>query len=493
MSRRSNPTRQIELRQRQEDLTSTYDSVAQQHTQLKMKSQWEQKTATRIQQNELFRRMDAVQGRQADMLAARRQRLADLLVAEREEHDRMIANLAETDEQRRERLMQQARDLRERREKMRMEESAVRKDQIFREESSLVREAQSKLKVLRVAADREEQLKAVEERKRREAEEERFFSEQWLDQQAKQAARTQSDLETIHRRRQKLRDDLQLQVDAAKKRKELSQEEQQKEDAYFDSLLRQGKEADARADAERREKQRQLAEETKIRNQQLREMKEEEKAALAAEEKAALDQLLAQIAHDEAEEKRRKREAREEAMSQMKFVEAQMNTVAENETALDRLWQEENDKEWAKREERWGEEQGRREALYRDVFNTRKQQIQEIRQKELDEAKKKREEHEEMVKETTALASRDTSDVRKKREAAKATQNYQQMQVDRRNQEKQAIRDSKKTEMTSAQAVEHQYQAKIAEELAKLEEGKPGKYQGVKLSSQRRGVSGLMS
>jgi hypothetical protein len=491
MSRRSNPTRQIELRQRQEDLTSNYTNVAAEHSQLKMKSQWEEKTSSRIQRNELFRRMDEVQARQADVLQARRQRLSELLIKEKAVHDSMIANLAETDDQRRERLMQQARELRERREQLRQQEASARRDQIFREESALIREAQSKLKVLRAAADRESHLEALKARKAQEEEEERFFSEQWLDQQAKQAARTQSDMDAIHRKREQLKHDLQLQIKAAEKRAQQAQEAQAKEDAEFLELVRQGKAADANAEAKRKMRQKQLAEETKIRNEELRRMKEEEKTMLAEEEKRNLDELLAQIAADEASERQKKKEAREHAMSQIKFVEAQMNTVAENETALDRLWQEESDKEWAKREDRWLEEQARREALLHDVFSTRKNQILELRQKELDEAQRKRAEHDAMIVETTALAHRDTSDVRKKKEAALAIQQYQLQQVEARNKEKNDARAAKKFEMTSAQAVEHEYQKKISEELAKLEQGKPERYQGVKLAAQRRGISGL--
>ena len=66
------------------------------------------------------------------------------------------------------------------------------------------------------------------------------------------------------------------------------------------------------------------------------------------EDKKNLETLLKQIADDEALEKEKKKAAREESIRQMKYVEAQMTAAAESETALDRMFQEEAEKEWGK-------------------------------------------------------------------------------------------------------------------------------------------------
>lgn len=491
MSTRSNPIRQIQVRQRQEELVATYHQIATDHTKAKMLGQWEEKTQRRIDQNGLHRAMDEIQARRGDVLVRRRERLALLLLTERTEHEHMVSTLAETDDERRERLMQKARELRQKREELRKEQSAQRRDQLFREESAIVREAQSRLKVLAVAAERARQLDDLQERRRREGAENQFFAEQFLAQQRSQAQRAQSDLELIQRRNEQCQSDLAKQVQQLTQRRNDARAQQAADDEEFRRTHRANVETDTRKENERRQRQKDIAEEVKRHNETQRAERDGEAARLRREDEAELARLLASIAAEEAADRERKAASRADAMHQIKFVEAQMNAVAESETALDKLWQEEADKEWAKREHRWRQEQQRREALLRDVFETRRAQVHALRAQEAAEATRKKEEHETMVRDIRQLTREDRGHADSARAVAKDNQAYLAMQVAERQAERDAAREAKRGDMTDAQAAEFAYKDKIAHELAKLEAAKPEQYRGVKLNGSRRGLSGI--
>ena len=481
-----NPTRQIELRQRGEDHVSKFQGVAAQHQRLKLSANWETKTQSRIETNHMARAMDVVQARHDEVLVARRQRLTELLQDERKQHEYMLENMAVTDDQRRERLMQQARDLRAKRETLRKGEATAQKDRRFREQSALVREAESHIKVLHVAEERKQQIEEKQRRKEAEREESAFWEEQQREEMRKQALRSQADLQRLHTRAQDTRKNLDVQVRHNEERRHLAKQEEVEEDKVYGESIKVGLKADAEKEAGRRQHQRDIAHETKVRNDAIRLTKEAEHSKLREEEKVELDNLLAKIAEDEKREGERKRAAREDAKYQMKFVEAQMNAAAESETALDRQWQEENDRQWAKREQQWRKEQHKREATMVDVFKTRKDQIVSIRQKEIDDQTARRNEHEKLVAVNQSMMDQDAELKARQRATALDTQKYLGRQISEREAEKATGRDARRNELTAAGAEEHAYQDKIALELTKLDQAKPGSYQHVKLGSRKK-------
>jgi hypothetical protein len=170
----------------------------------------------------------------------------------------------------------------------------------------------------------------------------------------------------------------------------------------------------------------------------------------------------------------------------MKFVEAQMNAAAESETALDRQWQEEGDAQWAKREAQWAREADRRNATLRDVYSTRNEQIHDARRREQEELERKRREHDELVAAGNRMGDQDTELARRRKAQAVATRDYQQRQVSEKRNAADSHKYDKQNELTTAQAEEKAYEAKIAQELYKLDEARPDGFRHVKLGSRRQ-------
>ncbi|KEG06289.1 coiled-coil domain containing 11, partial [Trypanosoma grayi] len=109
---RHNTLAAIEARQRREVEQRMYNEVRAEDSRLRLAANWEMRSEGVVQRKQLMRHLERVQAQHNDTLVARRRRLADLLLRERDEHEAMLSNLAETEEQRRERLLQKARELR---------------------------------------------------------------------------------------------------------------------------------------------------------------------------------------------------------------------------------------------------------------------------------------------------------------------------------------------------------------------------------------------
>ena len=176
----------------------------------------------------------------------------DLLVAEKAEHDQMLANLAETDDQRRERLTQQARELRSHREELRQQESQRLLEQRFRSQNDSLRQAESKVKALQVADERYEQLDEIERRREEARRLDQFYNDQKNAMEQAQRERAQKDLENMHQRTQKMQNDLRVQVAANQYRREEDKAQKQEDDAEF-SVGYAEEEANATKEAKKRQ------------------------------------------------------------------------------------------------------------------------------------------------------------------------------------------------------------------------------------------------
>lgn len=476
----------IEARQRQEDHVREYARVQATNDRQRMIADWEIKSTKVVSTKELYRHMDTAQAQHDDVLVARRERLAELLLREKAEHEAMLANLNETDEQRRERLTQQARELRTQREALRKEEAAKKLDQLFRESNDVLRQADSRIKAMQVADQRREQLEEIQRRREQERAMQRFYEEQKDEADRQQRERAQRDLEAIHNRTCQMQKDLEVQVAANKNRALEDKERQKKEDEEFFRLLKEEQERNASKDAARRLRQQNLAAEMKMRNEELRRIKDEEYEKLRQEDKNALDELLRGIAEDERREQERKKQQREAAVAHMKLVEAQMGEQAASESALDKLWQEENDKEWDKRERKWISEQATREKLLKNVVATRNSQIREIRSRENEQREQKQRDHEQLISTMKNMADVDGKRRVEQRTAARSNQEFLQSQMQTKHANTLREQDSKRSDASGLQAAELSYKSKLEEELRRLEAAKPASMQHISLAGTKR-------
>lgn len=481
MPRGYNAASAIEARQRREAYMEKFNAEQAVQERQKHTVNWELKGNERFQQREIRNYLDEVQSQHNDVLVARRRRLAALLNSENELHASMMANLTETNAQRRERLIRKAQELRANREAAKKADNGARNDRLFREKIDCLRQAESRLRVMQVTDARYEQMAATAARKQQEDEEEKFFTQQAADAQRVATERLQRDLEERYIRNQRMKEDLAAQVAGNQQRKAQEKEAAQHDAEEFHRLLHEEQVAEEQRRLARKAKDKALAQEMMEINAELQRARQQEYDALRKEDKEELDAILASIKADEEEERRQKQRRMAAEQQQMRDLQAQMAQRKDNTHALDKMWEEENEKQWRKREVQWNADQAKRDALLRSILIARRQQILDKRQKASEDAMTRKLEHEEFLKSLANERDIDAEERQRRMRLLKETQQYLEWQIQQRAAEKAAEQQARRSELTDQQALEKQYEDRIAQEMANLEAAKPARYRNVPL------------
>ncbi|KAG5504485.1 hypothetical protein JKF63_04937 [Porcisia hertigi] len=442
--------------------------------------EWETRGNARNEQREVLQYMDVIQAQHNDVLVARRRRLAELLLRENEQHAVMMKGLQETDTQRRERLIRKAQELRARREEAKQADIGARHDRLFRSKIDCLRQAESRLKVMQVTDERYDQMDAAAERRRQEAAEAEMYAQQAAEAQRLAVERLQHDLEHQYNRKQCMLGDLAAQVAGNRLRKEKEKEEACRENEEFYRLLHEEQAEEARKRLQRLEKNRQMAQEMIELNEELQRARKQEYEQLKKEDREALDLIMASLAAEQEEKRAEKKRLMEEQRQQLLELKQAAESKADS-TNLDKLWEEENEKQWRKREAQWEADQAKRDALLRNILIARRQQILDKRQKDKDDAMLRKLEDEEFLASLSKERDIDAIERERRKALLKETQKYLEGQIQGRLAEKETERIAKRAELTDQQALEKKYEDLIAQEMANLEAAKPMRYRDVPL------------
>lgn len=446
---------------------------------------WELKGNDRFEQREVLHYLDEIQAQHNDVLVARRRRLAELLNSEGALHTSMMASLPETDAQRRERLIRAAQELRATREAAKKADSGARHDRLFREKIDSLRQAESRLRVMQVADARYAQMDAAAARRQQESAEETFFAQQAAEAQRVATEREQRDLEAQYMRTQRMKDDLAAQVAGNQQRHAAAQEEARRDHEEFQRLLHEEQVTEQQRRLARREKDKALAREMMEMNDELQRARQQEYDVLRKEDKEALDAILASIQADQLEERQAKQRRMAAEQQQMRDLQTQMAQRKDNTHTLDKMWEEENEKQWRKREVQWEADQAKRDALLRSILIARRQQILDKRQRAAEDATVRKLEHETFLQSLAAERDVDAEERVRRMGLLKETQQYLERQIQQRAAQRGAEAAARRSELTDQQALEKQYEARIAHEMANLEAAKPERYRNVPLLPNR--------
>lgn len=432
---------------------------------------------------ELLRIVDQVQARQNDTVVERRKRLAELLLREREAYEGMLSHLTETDEQRRERLLAKARALREKREAEKQKETARCNDRMFREKIDVLRQAESRLRVMQVADSRFDQIEASKRKKEEEAADESYFNQQAAEAQRRACDRAREDEENIYKRNEQMKSDLNAQVEGNRMRAELAKEQERRDNEEFYRLLHEEQVAEAQKQLARKARSKEIAEEMKALTRELENARRQEFEQLRLKDKEELEKLLADLAEERrqaAEEKRRNMEKNRKNMDDLK---EDIKRRQEKEESLDELWKEANDKEWEKRERIWRADQEKRDRLMHNILTIRRQQVYEDRARKKMERLQARREDQEFL---DSLPPDDAAERRKKRlEEMAELQAYLDMQIGERKAAKLKELEEKRNMLSQEQSLHAEYRDRIAQEMQNLERAKPERYRHVPLLDPR--------
>ncbi|RNF05603.1 hypothetical protein TraAM80_04431 [Trypanosoma rangeli] len=475
----------IEARQRRKAEQLLFDKAQAEDCRLRLAANWEVRGDAVIEQKDLMRHLDNVQAQHDDALVARRKRLAGMLLQERADHDAMLNKLAETDEQRRERLIKKARELREQHSEDLRADAQRRHDRLFRDKIDSLRLAESRLRVMQVSAARFEQLALAERRREEQKHEDDFFAQQRLEEQRMMNERARRDLEMLHLGRENTKRALAAQVEGNKARKAQAMAEKQREDEEFNRVLEEELAAEAQRRVEARKARAILANEMIAFNEELRQVRQQEYAKLQQEDKEMLDRMLAELAEEERQKQLQKHERWDASRANLEDIRRQLNKRKQEEGELDKLWDEENSKEWAKREARWKADEDRRKRLMHNVLTIRRQQVLDKRKQEEEDAASAAKEREEFLRKLANSVDLDAQERARRYQVLREDQKYLMGQMQRRAAEKEAERQAVANQMTEQQELNAKYAERIKKEMENLERAKPERYKNVPLLPKR--------
>lgn len=377
MSRVARPppdARIYKIREYEDRLARMQDAVKETNY-LSAVADWELKTDEKAKTTTIKQRLEVLKAKRAANIDARRQKLASKLHREDLALKQELVNSQETPEQRRAKLGQRARELAAAREAERQQLANELTARAFAENCDPLRERISKKKLYMTVEERNAQILDKQALKLMEAEETKMFDEMNEFERLKKEQRYLDDQRKTREAKAELSRGLDEQMRAVEERKReeamLRTQEIEELKELWDRMM---KEQEA-ADAAEREKMRKLAVDVKEFNR----LKQSELSETDRRERALdlkyLQEALAREAAEEAYEAEQRETRREEMRRYRQHLEQMMQKDMEDTAERDRLINEAFLAQQAKYDAEVAAREAARRRLMEEVDMIRKQQI----------------------------------------------------------------------------------------------------------------------
>ncbi|KAJ3321783.1 ubiquinol-cytochrome c reductase core subunit 1 [Boothiomyces sp. JEL0866] len=364
-----------ELR-KDEDFRQSVRETTQYYQNMDRKSQFEESTTFKINRNRFLQKLNVLRGTENNKLEQRREKLRQLFAQDEINYRQALLKKEGTNESRIKVMRERMTELRLVRENERKAVVKEKLDQQWRQGCDELRQLESKILIKQVAKDRALQLLEKEEKKALEKKEAEYYDKLWEQGRLEKEERERRDHQVTHDRNIQTLVILQEQLESLKKQARL-QEQLKAEEARLmrqDMHMRQLEDERIllRKEQEKRAIRADLDEFNKAKIQQRQQ-----------DVKKALDndlRILEEISKMEKAEKesnsRRKLELQKEMQLYREHLTRQKAEEAKRERELEQYYNEEQDRIWKLRTEKWRKEQAARDRLMKDVIKGRQEQLQ---------------------------------------------------------------------------------------------------------------------
>lgn len=464
----SRPTDYLILeRRKQEAARNEVMDFTRDQSSCDVKLQWERNTQRRMVSATIDRRLQEAMEQYQMTIDERRERLRELLESEEQDLLNEIETRKETVVERQAKMRERAKTLREKRESEREKVVANKLDQLFREQSEELRSVEMQRRQDEVCTERAAQICTRREAQQMQQDEDRLFDKLWeSDRLAKEERENQELQRQRHNNLQQVAF-LQAQMETAEQQriraKQLKEEEAE--------LLRDQREM-LRLEEDREHRQK-LLDQAKRKKQldhslrlKMKRLAREQQEELALD-MSILEQLLTEEKDEKQEEVLKKLERGEEQRRYRQYLKEQLEEQKRQEVEMEHLIESELQQAWARREKQWRLEKTARDRLMKDVMDTRRLQIQEKLNKNMQkqaELVKEREELDQIIEENKLL------DEEEKTRLREASQEYQAdllAQMLHRQRLREAEQAEKDLEYQKGLMYQEQYNKKIQDILSR--------------------------
>ncbi|XFF91067.1 hypothetical protein AB1E18_017286 [Capra hircus] len=432
----------------------------------RLKTEWEQHNDRKFVDSLVKARVkDAVQGFIINT-EERRNKLRELLASEENEYFTEMQLKEETIEEKKDRMRDKIRLLREKKEKERQDFVAEKLDQQFRERCQELRAELFCIHQKAVCEDRKAQIAFNEELKRQKVVEEQMFSKLWEEDRLAKERR-----EAKEERRQKelvenTRLGLNAQVTSIQAQRQAAQRLREEE-----ARLVENENARVKLENEQDKlKKQKTKQEIRIALQKSLQEKMERMQQEYREEQdlnMKLMQNALQNLQDEADKKKQKKEdMRREQKIYYQYLAQQHEEEKAQEKELDRMLEKEKEKKFAEKDKELRLEKEARKQLLNEVMCTRKLQVQEKLQRKAKEQEERTMEQERINEGLRELNCEERENFTRRCSLAQEYRKQLQMQICSQQQAREAEKEEERREFEAGIAAEKNFQDKIQEILS---------------------------
>jgi hypothetical protein len=447
---------------------------------LRQIADWEYKTSASLYKNREQEEINSLKKQKEIFLNMRRNKLSNLLKKEYEQYHQELMNNMDTPEHQRQMMEEKLMKLKEMKEQEKKKFVELQKEKIFYNDNEEVRKHDSEFNQIKCCFDQEDQmidkmkrrynnyleekafddvnkidyLKKVEREKKEEQERIRKNKElnEYRDFQRKQ------ELENLER----INELNKLEKERLKKQWEIDKQNELKEKIY------------------KRELNKKVNEEIEYFNQLEKQKREEKEKIEKEQDKKMISEILKKERALDEIDRMEKLKKKDELLQNAKFLQYKMKLKKEEEAWMDKLADEERERQYQKEQNQWLKEQAARIELMKEVYKSRAEEI--MRKKNLEEKEKQ-----ELIKEREILDKEidnyndqywklKEDELKKNKEEQDILKYQMQQKINLKNREKQEEMYQKRL----AELLEEEYQNKLKAlrqiHLQKLEALKKKRY-----------------
>jgi len=375
VSLRMRADRNIIKRQQRELVHETAVAHGVDNFKVEQKGIWENRTENVIRSNRVKTKNAHLDAQHRASLQERRQRLSQMLAEEQAAYEQEMVDREETPQQRMDKMAVRAYDLKKKRED---ERKAVVKEKLYqqwREGIDELRTMDTKIVQLKTIAARDYQLDEKAAAKDEEKAHDEFYAKLWHEGYLAKIEREEREKAMKHERNVQQTNTLGIQLDM-KARKTEEEKGQSKEEAEELKKLWAAQEQEEK-DALVRE--RVIAKEERKKADQYMHIQQAQKAEEESAEKEFDKRFVANVLDRERkqaeQEELERQKAKQKAIEYTEALKVEMARKAASEAELERLQQEESEKQWQKRYKQWEKEELARRNLMQEVYQDRADQV----------------------------------------------------------------------------------------------------------------------
>ena len=463
-----------------EDKIRNYKSYIVDDKYLRQIAHWENTTTASLYKNREQEEINSLKNQKEIFLNMRRNKLSNLLKKEYEQYHQELMNNMDTPEHQRQMMEEKLNKLKQMKEQERLKFVELQKEKIFYNDNEEVRKHDNEYNTIKTCFDQEDQmidkmkrrynnyleekafddinkidyLKKVEREKKEEQERIRKNKElnEYRDFQRKQEMENLERINELNK----------LEKERLKKQWEIDEQNELKEKIY------------------KRELNKKVNEDIEYYNKIEKQKRDEKEKTEKEQDKKMISEIVKKERALDEIDRMEKLKKKDELLQNAKFLQYKMKLKKEEEEWMDKLADEERERQYQKEQNQWLKEQAARIELMKEVYKSRAEEI--MRKKNLEEKEKQ-----ELIKEREILDKEidnyndqywklKEDELKKNKEEQDILKYQMQQKINLKNREKQEEMYQKRM----AELLEEEYQNKLKAlrqiHLQKLEALKKKRY-----------------